>query len=240
MKTLKILLLFTAIFSLILSSACKKDDNSPDNKARDYEVKTVQAPDAMAQSDDPGAQQATSYINMVNGMTGYGSMMTPPSKSTPVTNFKDGAGDVYIWEINEGNTHCTFTLKVSESATMYFWEMIIDGTLDGQVFNNFVYMRAEEAKDGSSSSFTVYDPETGGILMTMSWYESGSSTHLTFEVPNSVLISMVVNADGSGSVEVKSWQNGQYVLEFRAEWDASGHGQWWEYSGGDIWDQGSW
>jgi hypothetical protein len=241
MKTFKLLILLTTLFSLVIVSSCKKDDTNPNNNAPNYEVKTVQVPDAMAQSEDPGAKQAASYINMVNGMTGYGSMMTPPSKSARVTNFKDGGGDVYVWEINEGNTHCTFTLKYSETATMYFWEMIVDGNIEGQVFNNFVYMRAEEAKDGSSSSFTVYDPESGGILTTMSWYESEGSTHLTFEVPNSVLISMVVNADGSGSVEVKSWQNGQYVLEFRAEWDASGHGQWWEYDEtGAIWNQGSW
>jgi len=242
MKPLKLLILFTTIFSLVIVSSCKKDDEvSPgNNDTPNYEVKTVQVPDAMVQSSDPGAQQATSYINMVNGMTGYGGMMTPPSKSTPVTNFKDGAGDVYVWEINDGNTHCTFTLKVSESVTTYYWEMIIDGTMEGQVFNNFTYLKAEEAKDGSNSSFTVYDPETGGILMTMSWYESGSATHFTFEVPNEILLTVDVNADGSGSIEMKEWMNGQYILEFRAEWNASGHGQWWQYDGGTLLEQGSW
>ncbi|MCF6170733.1 MAG: hypothetical protein L3J66_07150 [Bacteroidales bacterium] len=241
MKTLKFLALFTSIFSLVIVSSCKKDDDTDPNKdAPNYKVKTVQVPDAMVQSSDPGAQQAASYINMVNGMAGYGSMMTPPSKRTSVTNFKDGGGDVYVWEINDGNTHCTFTLKVSESVTTYYWEMIIDGILEGQAFNNFTYLKAEEAKDGSSSSFTVYDPETGGILMTMSWYDNGSVTNFTFEIPNEVLMAVNVNADGSGFVEVKSWQNGQYVLDFRAEWDASGHGQWWAYDGGVVIDQGSW
>jgi len=242
MKTLRFLILFTTIFSLVIVSSCKKDDDTNPNKdAPNYEVKTVQVPDAMTQSNDPGARQAASYINMVNGMAGYGGMMTPPSKSSPVTNFKDGTEDIYVWEINEGNTHCTFTLRVTETATKYFWEMIVDGTMEGQVFNNFTYLKAEETKDGSSSSFTVYDPENGGILMTMSWYESGGATHFTFEVPDEIMMSVVVNADGSGSVEVKDWQNGQYVLEFRAEWDASGHGQWWEYDEtGAIWNQGSW
>ncbi len=242
MKTLKFLVLFTTIFSLVLVSGCKKDDdNDPNDNLPEYHVKTVQIPEAMAQSSDPGAQTASAYIGMLNGMAGYGGMMVPPSKSTIVPSLKNGETEIYTWEINEGNTHCTFTLKFTETATLLSWEMIINGTMDGQYFDNFTYIRAEEAKDGSSSTITIYNPETLGVLMYMSWHEQANGTiEFTFEIPQETILTMVVNTDGSGSMELKDWENGHYELVFRVTWDASGHGEWWEYDNGVLSDQGSW
>ena len=238
MKALKFLILFTTIFSLVIVSSCKKDDDvDPNNNAPTCEAKTVEVPEAMANSSDPGVQQAVGYMEMVNGMGGYTGMMTPPSKSSAVTNFKDGGTEVYTWEINEGNTNCTFTLRVTETATMYSWEMIIDGTMEGMVFNNFTYIRAEEMKDGSSGEITIYDPETGNILITMSWYTSGGATHFTYEMPGYMLLTIVVNGNGSGYVEYSFWDNNQWALYFKAQWDASGHGHWWDYYSGT---EGSW
>lgn len=57
---------------------------------------------------------------------------------------------------------------------MYSWELTINGTIEGLTFNNFIYIRCEEAKDGSYSTMTVYDPEVSGILMTMSWHEQAN------------------------------------------------------------------
>jgi hypothetical protein len=238
MKTLKLFVMFTAIFSLILATGCKKDnDVNPGNDAPDYQVKTVQVPDAMSQSNDPGAQEAATYIGMMNSIAGYGAMMTPPKKSTHITDLKDGGSEVYTWDIDDGNTHCTFTLTFTETATMYNWKMVIDGVMDGQTFNNFKFIEAEEAKDGSSSRITVYDPDSGGILMTMEWYKTGDTYHFSFEMPNHVLITMDVNPDNSGTIKVSEWINNQWTLEFKATWNAAGHGEWWDYTSGAT---GSW
>jgi hypothetical protein len=239
MKTFKSFFLLAIIFSLLLAAGCKKDDDSNPggNDAPNYEVKTVQVPDAMVQSNDPGAQQATAYINMMNGIAGYGTMMKRPSKSTHVTNLKDGGSDVYTWNIDDGNTHCTFTLTVTETVTIYKWKMVIDGIMDSQEFNNFTFIEAEEFKDGSNSKITVYDPDKGGILMKMSWYKTGDTYHFTFEAPYQALITMEVNPDNSGIMEVSKWMNNQWVPEFKATWDASGHGNWWDYNSGAT---GSW
>ena len=242
MKTLKFLILFTTIFSLVIVSSCKKDDDvDPNNNFTGYEIKTVQIPDAMAQSNDEGAQTAKQFLSLANGMSGFGGMMTPPSKSTPVTNFKDGGTEIYTWEINDGDTHCTITMRFIETTTTYSWAVTIDGTLSGINLNNFTYIQAYQEKDGSSGYMTLYDPKGSGILMTQTWQElANGAFECTLELPQDLLLTVVSNEDGSGTIEVKEWLNGQYVLEFRAEWDASGHGQWWEYIDGIIDEQGSW
>lgn len=241
MKTLKLLILMIGILSLVVVSSCKKDDdNNPNNNAQQYETKTVDVPDGMAQSSDPGAQQATAYLNMVNSMATYGSMMTPPSKSTPFTNYKDGGTEVYTWEVNEGMNHFTATLRITETNTMYNWEMSLTGTIDTYTLTNFIYIRAETTKDGMSSSITLYDLDGSGIEMTMSWQDNGNgSGNFEFEVPNSIKVTVVANADGSGSMEVYEWDGQSYYLDFRIEWNASGHGEWWEYVDGIISDSGS-
>jgi len=244
MKTLKILILFTTIFSLLIVSSCKKDDDVDPNNSNNftnYEIKTVQIPDAMAQSNDEGAQTARQFMSMANGMAGYGGMMIPPSKSTHVTNLKDGGTELYTWEINEGNTHCTITLTFIETATSYSWAVTINGTLEGLNLNNFTYIQAYSEKDETTGHMTLYDPAGSGVLMTQSWQElANGAFEYSLEMPQYLLITVITNEDGSGSVEVKDWVNGQYVLDFRAEWDASGHGQWWEYLDGIIDEQGSW
>lgn len=230
----------TSILSLVIISSCKKDDdNNPNNNAQQYDSKTVDVPDAMAQSSDPGAQQGTAYLNMVNSMATYGSMMTPPAKSTPA-NFKDGGTEVYTWEVNEGMNNYTATLTIIETSTMFSWQMSINGTIDGQTFTNFTYISAESGKDGMHSSITLYEFDGSGIAMTMSWQDNGNgTTTFNFEVPNSIRLTAVINSDGSGSMEVYEWNGQSFYLDFRIEWNASGHGQWWEYFDGNISDQGS-
>jgi len=79
MKTIRFLILFTGILSMIFVSSCKKDkDTNPNNDAPAYQMQKVDIPEAMAQSNDPGAKQAVYYLNMVNAFSRYNSMMTPP------------------------------------------------------------------------------------------------------------------------------------------------------------------
>lgn len=243
MKKLNVLALLVTIFFLILNVGCKKDneETQPENQqAKEFNVKTVTIPDAMAQSNEPGAQQSKAFINLMNSMAGYGSMMAPPTKSSKL-NLKEGGVEVYTWEFNEGTDNYSVTLKITETSTYLKWEMIISGILDGQQLNNFTYLMAEEYKDGSSSNFTVYDFDNpGSILMTMNWYESDGRTYFTFEAPQDFKMTMEAHADGSGMLEVYEWRDGQYVLDFKAEWDASGHGECWEYSNGELVDHTSW
>ena len=242
MKQLNFLTITATIIFLLFSIGCKKDEETqPENQqAQEFNVKTATIPDAMSQSNDPGAQQSEAYINMMNSMAGYGGMLTPPNKSSQLS-LKEGGTEVYTWEYNEGADNYTATLKITETGTLLKWEMIIDGILDSKQLNNFTYLMAEEYKDGSSNTFTVFDFDNpGSILMTMSWYESGGTTYFTFEVPEDFKLTMEVHADGSGMLEAFEWTNGQYVLDFKAEWGTSGHGEYWEYNNGEIADHGEW
>lgn len=241
MKTLKFLVLLTSIFALILVTGCKKDDDPEPVNMPQYEVKTVEVPEVMAQSSDQGAQMTAAYISMVNSMSGYGAMMIPPSKSSVVTNLKVGGVETYTWTFEEGSDNFTITLTVEETSNKYYWKMEISGFIEGSQINNFTYMEAEEAKDGSSGKFTVYDWEEQGVMMETIWTEDGNGTfNFTFEVPNEILLSMVSYTDGSGSIEFKDWYNNQWLLEFAANWDATGHGQWWEYDEGILYAEGTW
>ncbi len=240
MKIIKTFLFFAVIFSLFIISGCKKDNdvNPGDNNPPEYHMKTVQIPDAMAQSNDPGAQQAVSYINMMNSIANFANIMEKPSKSSIVKGLKDGTPRVFTWNIDEGNTHCTFTLTVTETSEDINWKMVVDGIMDGDAFDNFLFMDAQEAKDGSNSRLTVYDNDNdGAVLMTLSWYKTGDVYHFTFEMPKEIQMNIDINLDNSGTMEVNEWVNNDWVLQFKAVWGADGHGSWWDYMNTE---NGSW
>ncbi len=243
MKTIRFLILFTGILSMIFVSSCKKDkDTNPNNDAPAYQMQKVDIPEAMAQSNDPGAKQAVYYLNMVNAFSRYNSMMTPP-KSAFVSRLKGGGGPwVYTWDVNDGEkNNYTVTLKITETSNAYHWEMTLDGLVSGIELHNFIFITAELDKDETKGSFTVYDfEEMGTVFMTMDWHQSDGNYYFTVEFPEEFLANIVVNSDGSGSIEGKDWMNGQYVLVYRAEWDASGHGEYWYYENGEVINHGSW
>jgi hypothetical protein len=242
MKTLNLLAIIATIFFMLFSSGCKKDETTEPEQptAQEFNTKIAEVPSAMAQSDEPGAIQTVAYVNMVNSMSVYGSLLIPPKKSSSLIQ-KDGGTEVYTWEFNDGSSSYTATLKITETNTYIAWELILNGNLSGHLVNNFSYLKAEEYKDGSRSTFSLYDFDNPGtIAMTISWYESGGTTYFTFEVPQDAMISMEVHADESGMLELKEWRNGQYLLDFRAEWTSSGSGEAWVYNEGELVDHTTW
>jgi len=237
------LILFT-VLSLILvlfMGSCSKDDDDTQpqqqqQEAPQIETQIVELPEAMMQSNDPGATQATMYVNMANAFTGWSAMMVPPQKSV-----MDGDPWVYTWSFNEGADNYSVTLTVYETSTQYEWTMVIDGTMGGMTFANFLYMEASEMLDGSAGSFVMYDPETQGVAMMVSWStDSNGVYNVVFEVPNEMKIDMTSNPDGSGSVMVYEFYETEYLLEFHAEWTAAGTGEWWEYYMGELMEHGMW
>lgn len=246
MKTLKFLAFFTSIFLIILATGCEKDEetlgNTPTNESiAAYEAKTIEIPNVMANSSEAGAQETEIYMNMFNNMAMYGSMLTPPSKNAPIIQFKDSGTETHTWVVNEGSSNYTVTLNVSETSTMISWECILNGTMSGISFNNFIYIEAEEYKDGSSSRFTLYDWETFDINMELrTQKKENEAIEYTLEMPARMIITLIINTDGSGNLQLKDWEDIQYILTFESSWDASGHGEYWVYQDGDIVDQGSW
>jgi hypothetical protein len=242
-------LIFTAMALLmIFFTACSKDDDSTDAQQQQHDpptfsVHTVDPPDAMIESSDPGAQQAVGYINMANAFAGMGSIyMIPPQKSGGYKSTNgDGPPWIYSWEVNEGEDNYTVTLTVDETPVIYTWNVVIDGIMEAVVYDNFTFMESIQAKDGSNGSFTVYDPGKSIILISAIWTKDQNDVYTTtFEIPEGVKIVMVSYPDGSGEISFYDWGETDWILSFRAAWDNTGHGEWWEYEDGEISEHGLW
>lgn len=243
MKALKFLILFSTIITCVLATGCKKEEtNEPEKNMPEYEPKTVDVPSTMTQSNNYGAQTTASFITMVNSMATYGGFMSPPTKSAVIRNLKDLGTESYSWEVNDGTSAYSVTLKVTETISMISWECILDGMISGHSMNNFKYIQAEESKDGMSSRFTLYDFVTSGINMDLIWQEQTNGNSLfTLEVPSEILLTIAVSNTGSGTLELKDWVNSQYMLSFKSSWDASGHGEFWEFDDDGVpIDHGEW
>lgn len=238
MKKLSYLMMAIAGLLLLLSTSCKKDnDTDPNqNSTPQFELQEINVPAGLEQSSEPGALETMANIQLVKSISGFTAMMVPPGKSSGL-NLKNGDPEIISWEFNQGSDNYTATLTVLETDTYIKWTMVIDGILDGKQVNNFTFLHAEEFKDGSPSTFIVYDIDNPGtIAMQITWYNQAGTLYVTFEVPEETLITMEVHADGSGKVEVKEWYNGEYLLDYISEWDANGHGEAWDYNLGELVD----
>ncbi len=241
MKNLKTLFLFPLFLLGILFTGCEKDSTVIDQnqQAAEYHVKTITVPDAMTQSSDPGAQMAVAYINMVNSMSSYATMMNPPDEISNKSLKSDE--ESFTWVVDDGTNSYTVLMKTWESDYKTVWEMYITGIMEGHSLDNFKYIEAIQLSDGSSSTFTVYDLDTGEMYMDFTWllYED-NSLDATFTVFNESKIHMLINQDGSGSLEFSEWIMSAFWNTYKAQWDTTGHGQYWEYDDGVETNQGSW
>jgi hypothetical protein len=245
-------ILFSAIVlgMAMFFGACSKDDDDNSNPAPppeevpEYGGQTVTIPDAMMQSQDPGAQQAVAYIDMANGFVEMaGSFGNPPEKSS---SFKSTNGDgppwVYNWEVNDETGNYTVTLTINETGDGTEWDIVVNGVMDGITLDNFTIMHGEQSDDGKNGSFTVYDWENqGGEIFEITWNTDDDGNYfIHINIPESVKIDVVANADGSGSVAFYQWNETDFELMFKAVWDAEGSGEWWQYEGGELIDHGTW
>jgi hypothetical protein len=246
MKTKRIFSLLLAAIMLSFVVACsEKDDTQPEQPqqqdAPQLSTQIVEPPDAMVQSDDPGAQMAVSYISMANAFSGWAGMMTPPPQKSAIYKSTNDDPWTYTWDFNEGQDIYSITLTIYETTTHYEWTMVINGILDGIVLDDFLYMSATESLDGEEGSYYLYDPEIEGPAMKVEWFTNGNGVYsLAFEAPDDMIIEMSSNMDGSGEIVVYDWNGSEYLMSFRAIWDASGHGEYWEYYEGELEDHGEW
>ncbi len=246
MKKQKLLFAILSVLFLFVISACSdKDDtdpqDDPQNQAPTYLANTVTVPDAMAQSNDQGAQMANMYVSMANGFAGFAGMMTPPPYKSDFKSTNDGDPWIYTWEFVEGSDAYTITLTIFETVTQYEWTMVINGVLGGVTLTDFMYMEANQNLDGTAGAFYMYDPDQSGDVMSVVWSTDANGVYyLTFEFTNDVKIELVSNPDGSGQISVYEWAVNVYQLTFEAIWDATGSGEWWEYYNGVLENSGTW
>jgi len=242
----KLFYLPAILIVLSIIFACSKDEEAEpqqptNNNPPEYTVKTVQVPDQMAQSNDPGAQQAMSFINMANSFTGFTGMFAPPQKSGIYKSTSDGPPWIHNWEVDDDSGQYSVTLTIDEDETHVFWSIVIDGVMEGIILQEFTFLYSKMAKDDSEGLFRLYDPDTQELGMDIFWSTDQSGIyHFTFLVPEEIKIEITQFPDGSGNIEVYEWLNDQFIISFVAEWNATGHGEWWSYIEGvldehDVW-----
>jgi len=246
MKKLSLVLLAMFGIVLIFSTGCKKDedDSQPENNPPAYGANTVEVPESMSQSSDPGAQQAVAFVNVANGFAGVTGMLAPQGKNLQLKGTMDGPPWIYTWDVNDPTGQYTITLTIYETATEDKWDVVINGTMDGLVCDNFKFLEASQDKNGNYGQLIQYDPQSqDAVVFVLDWEVTADNGEtVRFEVTNDIIIEINTNPDGSGNVEVWEYDNGlgEYEKTFTAEWTASGSGTAIVYENGVPVEQFSW
>ncbi|MEZ5196860.1 MAG: hypothetical protein R2764_10780 [Bacteroidales bacterium] len=220
------------VFSGIFFACSEKDGTEPETtqgSAPAFQGKSIEVPQEMVQSSNPGAQESMSYIAIANSFTGYTGMFVPPQKSGNYKSTNEGSPWVYSWEVNDQSGSFTVTLTVNENDYETTWAIVLNGEMDGIPLVDFTYLYGEESQDGKSGMIRLYDPESNSLGFETSWATENNVDTFRFYVPEELEIMVNQYPDNSGSLNAKEWTNGQLVLSFSAIWTASGSGEAWEY-----------
>jgi len=230
MKKARILLLLLMV-PVILQVSCKKDDPpappvyKEPTAASMADVAAVPAGLA-AKADagtDFGAVYAAMYMELANGISGFGGLFAVPDGAS-VQSKKSGS-TVWFWSYGGYSYWMTY----EELATKYVWKY----EYQFPDVPRFTYIAAEEAKDGKSGNWTIYDPAaSGNSVWTYIWNINSSNTFtadLTWDEGNSPsAFKVVANANNSGNF--KYYASG--VLECEIVWNSDGSGSYTFY--GDM------
>jgi hypothetical protein len=247
--------MIAAVF-LIGAAGCSSDDKSTGpgtggGEAPEFGITNVSIPTAMTESSDPMAQMAVGFVGLANSFSGWFGFMTPPVTAAKVVATYGSQDGPWVTTWSDGNL--TVTVTVTETSDRYTWEVMANGSADGITYNNFTLIYAEVHKDGSQGSMEVYDPTTDQLVLSWNWSSAPDGTYhftmtgydtsaLLAASPNSetLQISVTVNPDESGGIEYRLGDGSSFELAFRAEWQSSGAGEWWNYSNGEITETGTW
>ncbi len=243
-STRKSLLLLSVALLIGLGLACSGDGTStqPDQgEPPGPPLTSVTIPEAMQTSDDPMARLVVGYVGMVNALSGYGSYFTPPASSC----FGGGLlGSGPTWTYTWTAEGLTITLTIVESDETYVWDVVLSGSDGTHSYDDWLFIHAEQSKDGASGVVRVYKPVTDDVATVWEWNVDESQAYhfvLTFygegEQGRVILSSY---ADGSGNLGLYTYVDGTYQLMLRAEWASDGSGEWWTYENGEETGHGTW
>ncbi len=255
MKHRKNLQGLTALLMLALFiSGCNKEDVPPDDfKQLSFDSEEVMdlLPDGLKNSNDENAQACVSYVESALDMAGFIDNMEVPDDATRSLSKSSNGADTWQWSWNYGGESFTFYWSYEERSGKRYWAMDISYN-NGPRYN---YIDAWETEDGNQGEViynwgwaAIYGGEDVDDAEFLYWKyawnkDSSGAYHLNFymdgyddEYDYLVQYDVVVNADGSGSVD--------YYMEdevfYHMEWDVLGNGLWVYYSEGVEFLSGSW
>jgi hypothetical protein len=240
------------IFTMaLIATGCNKEgNNNTPSEALSFDTREVidKLPQGLLNSDDQYAKQCVSDIESALDMSSIIDDMVPPEYAER-TSKKAVAGDTWSWTVSDGTMSYTFYWSYDEDNAKRYWTMDIQFD-EGE---RYPYISAWESKDGKLGEVlynfqwalayqgsTEYDElywKYGWTLDDDGNYEFGWDYDSDSEDYNYFLnYSVVVNDDGSGSIDY-------YTLDtqfYHMEWDAQGNGSWTFFYGSDNSQSGSW
>jgi len=240
------MLAFIGLSLTLIISGCKKDDdkdNTPEpvskKPAIESKAEMIQVPEAMQQSTDPKAQEATLMVETMASLASYFVYFDPPANATQIGTKSTNES----WKWTDGEYYYYYTYQ--QTSTKYTWEIKL-GT-DGETYYDFLL--AEEALDGKSGNIRIYyDAFYYEGISTEDWYFDYS---WEFDNSNNLTVDMYYYLGEEGYLRYygKFMNNGSGELSYyigqtmfyKMTWTATGSGQWYEYDlEGNLIAQGAW
>jgi len=249
MKNVKLTLTVILAVNLALFTSCSKVSNTPPDEQLSFDTEEVmdQVPTALLNSTDTYAMQCVSGIETAMDMSAFMDNLVPPEDA--VRSLRKSSEGTWEWTVSTGYYTVTFYWTYEEDSQKRMWTMEVQ--FDGGTV--YPYISAWEKKDGSEGEILYnfawadayyetnyyedlywryhWTKDSAGNY-TFTWnYESSDDTYqyyMSYEV--------VVNADGSGTIDYYSMDS----LFYHMEWDTLGNGSWAYYSDGEEFMSGTW
>lgn len=232
-KNLSLKALIILLASSLLFTACKDEPVIPEPETP-FQLSLASQSVAFAVSDNLSSSSnqnaliTSAYVSALQGaFFGYSNFLLVPG-----TAVGDGNGS-WTWSNGAG---ATITYNWTESGS----ENCVKVSLNGLQVDDGLYYEACEKKDGSGGWMKIYDPASGGVLIsefvwTLTGPDAGTFELKDYESNDRQVVTFA--ADGSGSLMI--YENN--ILTYSSLWNADGSGSFKEYdSQGNLLDEGSW
>lgn len=226
--------------------ACSEDNGNGNGTGPDqteeppeFQADIPTLPSQITQSSNPKAQELSMFYSMASSLSNtYMGVLFPPGSANDLAEM--GGKWKYTWTDGQ----LTVNLTVEEVDNKYRWEVRYDGTDGETTYDNWLFMVAEQSKDGKSNDITVYEDNTSNVIMTYSWYVDDSQTH-HYNIESSsyqggIKIIAEIDANSAGWLELYESTDGEFSLMKKFEWDAEGNGTWTVFQDGEQVDSGTW
>ena len=233
---------------------CKKEDDPPEEaQGLSFNPEEVLAtvPDGLENSNDSYAQQCYDFIESAVDMSSFIDNMEVPEDAERSSKKSALAADTWQWTWHSGGESYTFYWTYEERSSKRYWTMEIqygsgprydyisawetmDGT-QGEVTYNFEWAAIAYGESVEDYEFVYWkyswnSDSSGAYHLNFTWDgdDAGYDYYTQYDV--------VINADGSGTIDYYYWG----ALFYHMEWDIVGNGSWVQYINGEEYMSGFW
>lgn len=239
--------LVLGVFIVAGLAGCSKDSSPTEPKKQEapsIAVRQIAVPQKMAQSSDPNALLAVSFINMANGLSDFSNSFAPPTLQKSGS-LAASPNDDPTWFQTWTNAGLTTSVSIYDKGDTYVWEIRFSGTDGEDVFDNWLFIHAEQAQDRTSGTMTIYEPVTTKVGSVWTWGTDAENVYTLTMISNfdndAAKIVVLQRPDNSGSLEYSEGSLNNFVLQFTCQWTAEGSGSWTTFDeNGEQTGSGSW